>query len=97
MRRLIFPSLASLAFLLAACATGPSSEQAPTPAAYAAFLTYPDRLQPVPGDSGAYRWIAPNANLARLMAWLLSDWAGWITGQVWAMDGGFSSVRPLVK
>ena len=31
------------------------------------------------------------------MAWLLSDQAGWITGQVWAMDGGFSSIRPLVK
>lgn len=65
MRRLIFPSLASLAFLLAACATGPTSEQTPTPAAYAAFLTYPDRLQPVPGDSGAYRWIDPGANLGR--------------------------------
>ncbi len=45
---------------------------------------------PLPG-------IGDPANLARLMAWLLSDQAGWITGQVWAMDGGFSSVRPLVK
>lgn len=66
MRRLIFPSLASLALLLAACATSPDmSEQAPTRAAYAAFLTYPDRLQPVPGDSGAYRWIDPGANLGQ--------------------------------
>ena len=41
--------------------------------------------------------IGAPADLARLMAWLLSDQAGWITGQVWAMDGGFSSIRPLVK
>ena len=48
--------LAPLTLLLAACATSPDmSEQAPTRAAYAAFLTYPDRLQPVPGDSGAYQ------------------------------------------
>ena len=45
---------------------------------------------PLPG-------IGDPTDLARLMAWLLSDKAGWITGQVWAMDGGFSSVRPLVK
>ena len=45
---------------------------------------------PLPG-------IGAPADLARLMAWLLSDQAGWITGQVWAMDGGFSSIRPLVK
>jgi NAD(P)-dependent dehydrogenase (short-subunit alcohol dehydrogenase family) len=45
---------------------------------------------PLPG-------IGSPADLARLMAWLLSDKAGWITGQVWAMDGGFSSIRPLVR
>ena len=48
------------------------------------------RQYPLPG-------IGDPADLARLIAWLLSDKAGWITGQVWAMDGGFSSVRPLVK
>ncbi len=48
------------------------------------------RQYPLPG-------IGDPADLARLMAWLLSEKAGWITGQVWAMDGGFSSVRPLVK
>ncbi len=30
-------------------------------------------------------------------AWLLSDDAGWITGQVLGLDGGFSAVRPFVK
>lgn len=48
------------------------------------------RQYPLPG-------IGDPADLARLMAWLLSDKAGWITGQVWAMDGGFSSIRPMVK
>ncbi len=48
------------------------------------------RQYPLPG-------IGDPADLARLMAWLLSDRAGWITGQVWAMDGGFSSIRPLVR
>ena len=45
---------------------------------------------PLPG-------IGNPADLARLIAWLLSDHSAWITGQVWAMDGGFSSIRPLVK
>lgn len=35
--------------------------------------------------------------LAELMVWLLSEKAARVTGQVWALDGGFSSIRPLVK
>ncbi|MCU0636054.1 MAG: SDR family oxidoreductase [Gemmatimonadaceae bacterium] len=35
--------------------------------------------------------------VARVMAWLLSEAAGRITGQVIPVDGGFTSVRPLVK
>lgn len=37
------------------------------------------------------------AQVAEVMAWLLSDGAERITGQVLAVDGGFTSVRPLVR
>lgn len=58
--------LALLTLFLAACSTSPDlSEQAPPPAAYAGFLTHPDRLQPIPGESGAYRWIDSDAKLAQ--------------------------------
>lgn len=37
------------------------------------------------------------AQVADTIAWLLSDGANRITGQVIAVDGGFTTVRPLVK
>ena len=37
------------------------------------------------------------ADAAALAAFLLSPEAGWITGQVIGLDGGFSAVRPPVK
>ncbi len=37
------------------------------------------------------------AQVADAMAWLLSDGAARITGQVIAVDGGFTTVRPLVR
>ena len=37
------------------------------------------------------------AQVADTIAWLLSDTASRITGQVIAVDGGFTTVRPLVK
>ncbi len=35
--------------------------------------------------------------VAEVMAWLLGDGAARITGQIIAVDGGFTTVRPLVK
>ena len=37
------------------------------------------------------------AQVADTVGWLLSDAAGRITGQVIAVDGGFTTIRPLVK
>jgi NAD(P)-dependent dehydrogenase (short-subunit alcohol dehydrogenase family) len=48
------------------------------------------RQYPLPGIGSA-------DELAELMAWLLSDSAARVTGQVWSLDGGFSSIRPLVR
>jgi NAD(P)-dependent dehydrogenase (short-subunit alcohol dehydrogenase family) len=48
------------------------------------------RQYPLPG-------IGTPDELAELMVWLLSDAAARVTGQVWSLDGGFSSIRPLVK
>lgn len=48
------------------------------------------RQYPIPG-------IATPCDVVPLMAWLLSDAAARVTGQVWSVDGGFSAIRPLVK
>ena len=48
------------------------------------------RQYPLPG-------IGSTDELADLMAWLLSAQAARVTGQVWSMDAGFSTIRPLVK
>ena len=41
--------------------------------------------------------VQTSAQVADTMAWLLSDQASRITGQVIAVDGGFTTVRPLVR
>ncbi len=48
------------------------------------------RQYPLPG-------IGDPAELAELIVWLLSEKAARVTGQVWCLDGGFSSIRPLVR
>lgn len=48
------------------------------------------RQYPLPG-------IGDPAELADLMAWLLSPNAARVTGQVWSLDGGFTTIRPLVR
>jgi NAD(P)-dependent dehydrogenase (short-subunit alcohol dehydrogenase family) len=48
------------------------------------------RQYPLPGIGSA-------DELAELMVWLLSDKAARVTGQVWSLDAGFSTIRPLVR
>lgn len=36
-------------------------------------------------------------DVAQAAWWLLSDAAARVTGQVWAVDGGFTAIRPLVR
>lgn len=43
------------------------------------------------------RGVGDPQELAGLIGYLLSARAGWITGQIWNYDGGFSAIRPLVK
>lgn len=56
---------------------------------------------PVARDAAARQYPLPGIGsadeLAGLMTWLLSDAAARVTGQIWSLDGGFSSIRPLVK
>jgi len=37
------------------------------------------------------------ANVSSLIAWLLSEDADWVTGQVWSVDGGMAHLRPRPK
>jgi 3-oxoacyl-[acyl-carrier protein] reductase len=51
----------------------------------------PDTVAAVAERNPGGRWGTPS-DTAQLIAWLLSDEAGWVTGQVIASDGGWSSL-----
>ena len=66
-----------------------------TPAS--ANLLTSDLMREVAAKQYPIRGIGSADEVADLIAWLLSEKAQRVTGQVWSIDGGFSSVRPLVK
>lgn len=51
----------------------------------------PDTYAAIAARSPSGRWGTPT-DVARLIAWLLSDEAAWVTGQTIASDGGWSSL-----
>ena len=59
----------------------------PNDTGYADADTIASVAQRLPGG----RWSTP-ADTAALVAWLVSDHAGWVTGQTIASDGGWSSL-----
>jgi NAD(P)-dependent dehydrogenase (short-subunit alcohol dehydrogenase family) len=66
-----------------------------TPAS--ANLLTSDLMREVAAKQYPIKGIGSAKEVADLMAWLLSEKAQRVTGQVWSIDGGFSSIRPLVK
>lgn len=54
-------------------------------------------MREMAGKQYPIKGIGDPTDVGDLMAWLLSDSAKRVTGQIWAIDGGFSSIRPLVK
>ena len=66
-----------------------------TPAS--ANLLTSDLMREIAAKQYPIKGIGSAEEVADLMAWLLSEKAQRVTGQVWSIDGGFSVIRPLVK
>ncbi|MBM3359824.1 MAG: SDR family oxidoreductase [Betaproteobacteria bacterium] len=66
-----------------------------TPAS--SHLLSSDLLREMAAKQYPIKGIGNTEDVADLMAWLLSEKAQRVTGQVWSIDGGFSNIRPLVK
>ena len=66
-----------------------------TPAS--ANLLSSDLMREIAAKQYPIKGIGDAEEVADLMAWLLSEKAQRVTGQVWSIDGGFSCIRPLVK
>jgi NAD(P)-dependent dehydrogenase (short-subunit alcohol dehydrogenase family) len=66
-----------------------------TPAA--ATILSSDLMREIAAKQYPIKGIGNAEDVADLMAWLLSEKAQRVTGQVWSIDGGFSSIRPAVK
>lgn len=66
-----------------------------TPAA--ANLLSSELMKDIAAKQYPIKGIGNTEDVAALMAWLLSEKAQRVTGQIWSIDGGFTSIRPLVK
>jgi NAD(P)-dependent dehydrogenase (short-subunit alcohol dehydrogenase family) len=66
-----------------------------TPAA--AKILSSDLTREIAAKQYPLKGIGSAEDVADLMAWLLSESARRVTGQIWSIDGGFSSIRPMVK
>jgi 3-oxoacyl-[acyl-carrier protein] reductase len=75
------------AYLMPRAITVNCVDPGPNDTGYADAATRAAVTARIPGG----RWGSP-ADTARLIAWLVSDEAGWVTGQVIASDGGWSAL-----
>lgn len=66
-----------------------------TPAA--AGIISSDLMREVAAKQYPIKGIGEPSDVADLMRWLISASASRVTGQIWSIDGGFSSIRPIVK
>ncbi len=56
-----------------------------------------DLMREIAAKQYPIKGIGSTEEVADLIVWLLSEKAQRVTGQIWAIDGGFSNIRPFVK